>query len=84
MCIDLLDPQNAKKPKTHLNFPPKLGLILASLYWVHWIAGIKTLNLVPGLIFVAYYNRRYGNLKLKRCEIIKTKMKSVENECNDL
>ena len=29
ICIDLLDPQNAKKKKTktHLNFPPKLGLI---------------------------------------------------------
>ena len=27
MCIDLLDPQNVRNPKTHLIFPPKLELI---------------------------------------------------------
>ena len=57
MCIDLLDPQTAKKKKTktHLNFPPKLGLIQSEKppYGVYRIAGTKTLNLVPGWIFLA-------------------------------
>ena len=82
MCIDLLDPQHAKKAKTHLNFPPKLELIWSktSPYWVHRIAGIKTLNLVPGWIFLVHQNRRYGYLKFHECKSNKIKGNQNNNK----
>ena len=43
----------------------------------HWIAGIKTLNLIPGWIFLDQQNRRYDNLKFHGCKSNKIEIKII-------